>query len=124
VLDKDNTNCFDIPIVGQGRQLVVWPIEDKKDVPPYLAEVNDTAMGWTCTESNEDGEFLHIIFHLTNDPAEQAGIIAHECLHAVNLIHRSTGQKYNIKKNDDEFACYIIQWLVERCHDSLLTEEE
>lgn len=116
---EENTthNCYDIPIVGQGAKLVIWPLEDLSDAPEHLAEVSENCTGWVCTEEREDGVFIHLFFHLVECLAEQAGIIAHECLHTVNLIHRLTGQNYNIDIGDDEFACYLMQWLVETCHN-------
>ena len=110
--------AHEIPIFGQGRKLVIWAIESKEELPTHLSESD--GHGWVVVERDCcDDEYIHIIFHISDDLAFQAGIIAHECLHVLRLIHENTGQNFNIQKGDDEFAGYILQWLVELCHDTL-----
>ena len=112
-----------IPILGQGRELVIWPIESREELPEQLSRSD--ACGWVVVEEQDDTEFIHIIFYKRDDdPVYQAGVIAHECLHVLRLIHEYTGQNFNTQKGDDEFAGYILQWLVEQCYLKLKNEEE
>ena len=123
-MDEENLTheAIKIPIVGQGRELVVWAIESKEELPEHLNDSDGN--GWVVVEVQDDGEYIHIIFYEYADPVYQAGVIAHECLHVLRLIHEYTGQNFNTQKGDDEFAGYILQWLVEQCHEALLSNEE
>ena len=111
-----------IPLVGQGRKLVVWAIESKEEeLPQHLRDSDGN--GWVVVETTyDDGEYIHIIFYKYADPVYQAGVIAHECLHVLRLIHEKTGQNFNTQKGDDEFAGYILQWLVEQCHTEMIRQ--
>ena len=123
-----------IPILGQGRELVIWLYDSMEDgvfqhthhgkIPPLLVSprADEYTQGWVCIED----EYIHVaIKDMPDDPARQGGIIAHECLHVVSVLHRKTGQNFNVKKSgDDEFACYLLQWLVEQCHLKLTNNEE
>jgi hypothetical protein len=123
--NKEVTNeSITIPIIGQGRELVIWAIESKEELPEHLS--HSDACGWVVVERQDDGgEFIHIIFYKRDDnPVYEAGVIAHECLHVLRLLHENTGQNFNLKKGDDEFSAYILQWLVEQCHLKLTNNEE
>ena len=133
--EEEVTNeSITIPILGQGRELVIWLYDSMEDGvfkhthhgerPPLLVSprADEYTQGWVCIED----EYIHVaIKDMPDDPARQGGIIAHECLHVVSVIHRKTGQNFNVEKNgDDEFACYLLQWLVEQCYLKLTNHEE
>lgn len=48
------------------------------------------------------------------------GVIAHECLHAVNFMHQCTGHKG--APEDDEFTAYMLEDLVDWVHERLQEE--
>lgn len=45
------------------------------------------------------------------------GLIAHECLHAINFMHQATGHKGT--PDDDEFTAYMLEDLVGWVHKEL-----
>lgn len=118
--------AMEIPIIGQGRRLVIWPFDDIEEIPERFAKVSETVQGWVITEDATDDGFpyIHILFRNNTDAALLAGTIAHECLHVLRILHRDTGQNFNLKKGDDEFSAYILQWLVEQCYLKLTNNEE
>lgn len=58
-----------------------------------------------------DGK-IHI--GLQDDGKITHGIIAHECLHAVNKIFLLIGQKLDLE--NDEFEAYLLGWMVDLVH--------
>ena len=60
--EEEVTNeSITIPILGQGRELVIWAIESKEELPEHLS--HSDACGWVVVERQDDGgEFIHIIF--------------------------------------------------------------
>ena len=124
--DTKKQNIFDIPIVGGGRKLIIWEVDEWGELPANIAaggfSVGCTA--FTAQETPDDideifenGSWLHMGFLR---PAS-AGVIAHECLHAVTTIHRNMGLPMwdETVNGSEEFGCYLLEWFVNRCHEVL-----
>lgn len=47
-------------------------------------------------------------------PGARPGVIAHECLHALNIIYAYNGVKHSLR--NDEGSCYYLAELVDRVH--------
>lgn len=69
------------------------------------------AVTFTAPESNNNWFGFHIAF-LTKETSP--GIIAHECLHVLNLIFDRVGIRYD--QYNDEPAAYLMKWLVNNVH--------
>jgi hypothetical protein len=73
--------------------------EDKKSTDAY-------------TYAFEEGGAYFICVFLK--PTERVGNIAHEALHAVNILHHWHGVRPSY--SNDESVAYFLGWLVDRCH--------
>ena len=101
----------------------VYITTDIEELNRHVEERLDenTSYGYTAPYVDFHREFNLGVIIFINLKAEEnktsyglAQGIAHECLHAVNMIFLELGIKYNTEY--DEHAAYLLGFLVSECH--------
>ena len=93
-----------------------------------VKELNDTMKDTGDSSTHYDGADAVVFYH--NDHLRivferkyiDVGRIAHEAIHAKNLIFKWVGIKND--PNNDEPEAYLVQWIVNCIHDVLAKDNE
>ncbi len=94
---------------------VAKSIDEVEDLVDHrIAENVRSIVAYTYAFQKEDGKYQVIIF-LT--PKSEPGTIAHESLHAVNIVHNWHGVKPSY--SNDEATAYLLDWVVDKCHKTI-----
>lgn len=109
-----------VPIYGS--RLVFIDSDSPKEIFKKFGFFEDQPLVHAhCYDAATKDKKWHCIYIILNTKSSAGkisnGVIAHECLHAVNFIFMNKGLIYDL--NNDEPATYLIQWLVDECHKFL-----
>lgn len=115
LLNKVEKGVYKIDIPHIERQVFVC--KDREDAFKYakcdFCEQQSTIVATTIFNTREDC-LISLWFSLKNPPAST---VAHECLHAVNVIHDYVGIKAD--RNNDEADAYMLSYLVDSVYKAL-----
>lgn len=56
-------------------------------------------------------------YRITFGKVVTEGIIAHEALHVISAIF--SNRMIELSFDHDEHLCYLLEWIVDRCHEAL-----
>lgn len=101
VVDKSFYNAFD-------------KIEDIIDIKLATPEEIKSIKAYTYAYEMADGKYRIILFF---KPTADAGIIAHESKHLINIIFAWHGVKLSL--SNDEHECYLLGHIVNKCHNAI-----
>ncbi len=79
-----------------------------------IIENVSATVAYTYAYQKPSGAYQVMIF-IT--PKSKEGTIAHESLHAVNIVHNWHGFKPSY--SNDEATAYLLDWVVQKCHNTI-----
>ncbi len=105
-------------------KLMVYITDDLVDIKEFVDSMKDTDDSLTDYDGADAVVFNHndhlrIVFERKYI---DAGRIAHEAIHAKNLIFKWVGIKND--PDNDEPEAYLVQWIVNCIHDVLAKDNE
>lgn len=99
-------------VVGNTISKAIDIVEDLVD--HKIADNVKSIVAYTYAFQKHDGAYQVMIF-LT--PRLKPGTIAHESLHAVNIVYNWHGVRPSF--TNDEPTAYLLDWMVQSCHNSI-----
>lgn len=101
-------------VVSKSLSYAFDKVEDQIDMRIIAEQDKRSVAAYTFAFEDHNGRTKVILFL---KPNALAGDIAHECKHAVNVIFSWHGVKLSLA--NDEHECYMLGWMVDRCHNAI-----
>jgi hypothetical protein len=90
-------------------------VDKLEDTSDFIYRTTLTPQTEVMTTLHENGKSVRITIIVKHN--SKPGDIAHECLHAMNMMYAHVGAKHSLA--NDEPHCYMLGWVVDQVHKQI-----
>jgi len=101
-------------VVSPSLMASIDKVEDLLDHKIIKDKDRKSTRAYTYCFEDHKGRYQMLCFY---NPHSKPGEIAHEAKHTLNIIYQWHGVKLSL--TNDEPECYLLEWMVDRIHQTI-----